>query len=66
LDVRRRKQQEAGENYIIISFINCTLHQLPKREIRLVGYIARREEIVNKYKSLVEKPEKKRLIERRT
>lgn len=40
------------------------LSPIAKWEIRLAGYVANRDEIINKYKSLIGKPERKRLIER--
>jgi hypothetical protein len=47
--IKGRKKQEAGENYIMKSFIICNLHQN--------HHVIRMGEIKNLYETLVGKPE---------
>jgi len=46
VDLRGRKQQEAGENFMMRSFITCTLHVnfirlIKSRKMRWEGHVAR-------------------------
>jgi hypothetical protein len=64
LNLIRRKYREAGENYIMRSFMICTLPNITtvtkSRGIRWAGHVTRMGEVRNVYKILVGKPEGKR------
>jgi hypothetical protein len=65
---RQRKNLEAGKNYIMGSFIICTLHQiyLEKRLWRMkwAEDVAHMAKMRHAYKISVRKPERKRSLRR--
>jgi len=58
LDLRGQKWQEAGDNYIMRSFITCMLHQI--KEDERSRNVACMGKMRNSYRILVGDPEGKR------
>jgi hypothetical protein len=65
LDLRGRKWQEVGEDYIMRSFETCTLHQIllgcSNQWVELVAHMGEMRKV---HKILVRKPERKRPLRR--
>jgi len=68
LDLRERKWQEAGEDFIMRSFITCTLHKVLSGDQTKVDalsqHLACMVEMRNAYRILVGKPVGKRPVGR--
>jgi len=64
LDLREGKQQGSTENYIVESFIICSLH-IKSRRMRCAGCVARMGEVRNACEVSVGKREKKGPLGRR-
>jgi hypothetical protein len=69
LDLRGRKWRETGEDYVMRSFITCTVRAnvirvINSRRMRWARHVARMGKIGKEYKILVEKPDEKRALGR--
>jgi hypothetical protein len=67
LDLRGKKWREVGEDYIMRSFITCTLQQVllglsNHGGMRWAGHVARIRETRNAYNILVGKPDGERSL----
>jgi hypothetical protein len=70
LDLRGREWRRAGEDYMMRSFVTCTIHhmlcirEIKSMRITWAAHVERMGEMRNSYKTLVVNPERKRQLGR--